>query len=170
MDDIIKAALEILDQYGLADLSMRRIASIVGVQAATIYWHFENKQSLLAGVSDAILAAQRPADTVTDWAHEFRRALLSHRDGAEIVAATHASGLRSEILDDPLIDLIKRTTENNRPGSSARILMHFCLGHVLYEQTRQNMIDFHVLNDNSALDDEVFSAGVEMIVAGIEAR
>ena len=55
---IVDAALGILDSYGLADLSMRRIGDALGVQAASIYWHYANKQSLLAGVSDAILAAQ----------------------------------------------------------------------------------------------------------------
>ncbi|NEM90951.1 TetR family transcriptional regulator [Galbitalea soli] len=59
-DDVVTAALRILDDIGLADLSMRRLAASLGVQASALYWHFPNKQSLLASVSDRILDRARP--------------------------------------------------------------------------------------------------------------
>ena len=99
---IVDAALGILDQYGLADLSMRRIADALGVQAAAIYWHFANKQTLLAAVSDAILAGQAPCDesmSIAGWACDLREVLLSHRDAAELVAASLAVGLCTRIPD-----------------------------------------------------------------------
>ena len=68
---IVEAGLRILDEYGLGDLSMRRVADALGVQAGALYYHVPNKQSLLAAVADEILAAQPPADEqvgpIVDW-------------------------------------------------------------------------------------------------------
>ncbi|MGW6130502.1 TetR/AcrR family transcriptional regulator C-terminal domain-containing protein [Cellulomonas sp. NPDC055163] len=53
---VVAAALEILDEYGLGDLTMRRLAGSLGVQPGALYWHVANKQALLADVADAIVA------------------------------------------------------------------------------------------------------------------
>ena len=43
---ITQAALELLSGYGLADVSMRRVASSLGVAPGALYWHIANKQEL----------------------------------------------------------------------------------------------------------------------------
>lgn len=53
--DIVDAAIEVLDRQGLPALSMRRIADALGIQASALYWHFPDKQTLLAAVSERIL-------------------------------------------------------------------------------------------------------------------
>ena len=61
--DVVEHALEVLDRHGLADLSMRRLAADLGVQPSALYWHFANKQALLAAVADEVLrrgTATRP--------------------------------------------------------------------------------------------------------------
>ena len=52
---ITKAALEILAGYGLADVSMRRVASSLSVAPAALYWHIANKQELIAAMGLAIV-------------------------------------------------------------------------------------------------------------------
>ena len=49
-------ALQLLDEYGLPDLTMRNLATALGIQPSALYWHFPNKQALLAAVSAKILA------------------------------------------------------------------------------------------------------------------
>ena len=44
---VVEAAGAILDEFGLADLSMRRVADVLGVQPGALYYHVPNKQSLL---------------------------------------------------------------------------------------------------------------------------
>src|SRR3954469_7069845 len=51
------AAMEILRSYGLADLSMRRLARDLGVQPGALYWHVKNKQELLGVRAGQFLAA-----------------------------------------------------------------------------------------------------------------
>jgi AcrR family transcriptional regulator len=47
---IIAAAQELLEQEGLAGLSMRRIADRLGIRAPSLYEHIPNKQSLEAAL------------------------------------------------------------------------------------------------------------------------
>ena len=98
--DVLDGAMAILDAYGLGDLTMRKLATALGVQPGALYWHFPNKQTLLGAMADRILEGVDAPVTATRWddgiaelAHRLRAALLAHRDGAELVAATYASRL-----------------------------------------------------------------------------
>ena len=53
--DVVEAATAILDNYGIADLTMRRLARELNVSPGALYWHFANKQQLLGAVADRIL-------------------------------------------------------------------------------------------------------------------
>ena len=55
-DDVVARALRVLDDHGLADLTMRRLGTELGVQPSALYHHFPSKQVLLAAVADEILA------------------------------------------------------------------------------------------------------------------
>jgi TetR/AcrR family transcriptional regulator, tetracycline repressor protein len=95
--DVVDVATSLLDNYGIADLSMRRLARELNVSPGALYWHFANKQQLLGAVADRILA---PVGDVSGQWHErvvaictqLRDALLSHTDGAELVSASFAAG------------------------------------------------------------------------------
>src|ERR1700712_2518028 len=96
-DDVANAALRILDEYGLPDLTMRRLAAALDVQPSALYWHFPNKQTLLAELADRICSRGPSAAPAGDWmlvttaeATRLRDALLAYRDGAEVVASTLA--------------------------------------------------------------------------------
>ncbi len=53
--DVLDGAMAILDEFGLPDLTMRRLATALGVQPGALYWHFPNKQTLLGALADKIL-------------------------------------------------------------------------------------------------------------------
>lgn len=55
-EDVIDAALTLLQERGLPDLTMRRLAQALGVQPSALYWHVADKQTLLAAVSGRVLA------------------------------------------------------------------------------------------------------------------
>src|SRR6185437_14854218 len=117
-DDVVEAALRILDDLGLPDLTMRRLAAALDVQPSALYWHFPNKQTLLAELADRIVAARRvpaAADPAADWrdavrgeAAALRDALLAYRDGAEVVSSTLALGLGSPETVDRLARAVAR--------------------------------------------------------------
>ena len=95
--DVVDAAVGILQDFGMGDLSMRRVAAVLGVQASALYWHVPDKQSLLARVADRIVAEAEEtvrARRVTDLAgraEAAEAALL--RDGADVVLSALALGL-----------------------------------------------------------------------------
>jgi AcrR family transcriptional regulator len=90
---IVQAALALLDEVGLDGLTMRPLAERLGIKAASLYWHVHDKRDLLELLAEEICAGMRAPDPALPWrkqieaiAHEYRRALLAHRDGARILA------------------------------------------------------------------------------------
>ena len=98
-DQVVRAALGLLDEVGLDGLTLRRLAAELDVQAPALYWHFANKQDLLDHMAHVMTqqwmrafsttaAGRRWEDWLTDVARAHRTLLLSHRDGARLVATT----------------------------------------------------------------------------------
>lgn len=174
--DVVRAAVDVLDHYGLEDLTMRRLAGLLGVKAGALYWHVTNKQTLLALVSDEILrepdGAERIdtgvdvrdhhhgdplgassgsrdelADAVRRWAGLVRAALLRHRDGAEVVASTMPVGLGTVDPAAEVSTLLERYGfSGHQRRYSSRALVHFILGHVIEEQTRSQLHELGVVD------------------------
>lgn len=97
------AALELIDQDGLDALSMRNLARRLGVQAASLYTHFANKDAVLDAVANLLT---RRVDTsgfdrgwqagLTTWGRSYRAALQAHPRAAPVVAA--GTGQRADFL------------------------------------------------------------------------
>jgi TetR/AcrR family tetracycline transcriptional repressor len=96
-DEVVLAAMSVLHQEGLAGLSLRRLAKELGISAPTLYWHVRDKRELLDLMAEKIILDYRralpPIDEDTNWAEQvvvaMRRkyhALISHRDGPQVVA------------------------------------------------------------------------------------
>ncbi len=98
-ETVVQAALELLDTEGLENVTLRRLAAKLGVQAPALYWHFKNKQDILDDMAQAILLSKPLTDALAppadpgawaEWlrqmAHALRQALLSRREGARVVA------------------------------------------------------------------------------------
>src|SRR6516162_6114512 len=98
---VVRAALVLLDEVGLDELTMRRLAEGLGVKAASLYRHVRNKDELLALLGDEIsaeISLPRSSgswrDQLTESAWNVRRGLLAHRDGARVLASTPPAGPR----------------------------------------------------------------------------
>jgi AcrR family transcriptional regulator len=86
----VAAAIEVLDEAGVAGLSMRRVAERLGTGAASLYAHISSKDELLELVFDE-LVGQVPLpeadpriwrDQLRQMLRDLRAVLLSHRDAA----------------------------------------------------------------------------------------
>jgi len=126
VEAIVAAAIEVLDEAGVAGLSMRRVADQLGTGAASLYAHVSGKDELLELVFDE-LVGQVPLpepdpeiwrEQVRQMARDLRAVLISHRDAAlaglgripttpkSLVAAeTLAATLRAGGLSDRAIAL-----------------------------------------------------------------
>jgi AcrR family transcriptional regulator len=81
---IIEAALRVMDEEGLEAVTMRRIGRHLGVEAMSLYNHVRDKEDILDGVCEQVLAEFRVPEA-RDWveaarlgAREYRRLLLAH--------------------------------------------------------------------------------------------
>lgn len=174
-DGVTRAALALLDEVGLADLSMRRIAARLDVQPSALYWHFASKQALLAELADRITARISHRDSsVLDTARSIRDALFAYRDGAELVLSTYALRLGSSAAQNALFDALVAHGADCPEERSAAI-MHFILGHATLVQQRMHADSYGaVLTATAEVDvttglDRVFDLGVSAL-AGADTR
>ncbi|NYG58210.1 AcrR family transcriptional regulator [Nocardioides daedukensis] len=172
--DIIDRALTVLDAYGLADLSMRRLGSELGVQPSALYHHFANKQTLLAALADEILERGRRERSASGWdakvlelGRELRDAMLAWRDGAELVATVHAFGLGAARPDE---DLAEALSGADLPEAvlpvAVNTVLHFVLGHALQEQTQMQAASVGAIADEPRERSD-FDLGLGLVVDGI---
>ena len=173
-DEVVRTAVRILDEYGLADLSMRRLADALGVKAGALYWHVANKQTLLAAVADEVLGEVPPPrdgsrDALVDWAVGLRRVLLAHRDSAELVATALASGLCATDPLAPVVAVLDASAPGARTEWSARALLHLVLGQVSHEQDVRLFRELGLLAPGEeGPGDEEFRFAVTALVRGLQ--
>ena len=96
---VTQAGLKLLNEIGLEQLTLRRLGVELGVQAATIYWHFKSKEELLDEMATTVLVegagnllSRRKSGDWKVWAATFgeglRKTLMAYRDGGRMVSGT----------------------------------------------------------------------------------
>lgn len=175
-DGVARVALALLDEVGLADLSMRRIAARLDVQPSALYWHFASKQALLAELADRITAgAPHENASVLDTARGIRDALFAYRDGAELVLSTYALRLGSSAAQTAVHDALVADGADS-PQERAAAIMHFILGHANLVQQRMHADSYgavlsgdaaSAVDDVTAGLDRVFDLGVTALAGAL---
>ena len=101
-DQILAAALRIVDANGLEQLTMRRLGAELAVDPMTIYRHVPDKTALFDGLVELLLARVTLPGRTGQWADDFR-------------AAAHAA--RATLLAHPnLIPLLGARPQVTRPA------------------------------------------------------
>jgi AcrR family transcriptional regulator len=183
--DVVAKAAEILDNYGIADLTMRRLARELSVSPGALYWHFADKQELLGAVADRLLATAATVPAAGTWPDRIvalcsalRDALLSATDGAELVSASFSAG-RSAELSRIVTALTEACAESGLTAHdadlAARTIVYYVLGFTADEQSR---IQWDAAGATVADSDAVwsenaggrFTFGLGLLVDGLAAH
>ena len=96
---LARGALNLLNDVGLEELTLRRHGAALKVRAGAMYWHFKSKEELLDEMATLLLADAAPgllpARKLAEWnvwvaafGEGLRKALLRYRDGARMVTGT----------------------------------------------------------------------------------
>jgi AcrR family transcriptional regulator len=109
-EQIIAAAVEILDAEGLDSLSMRKLGAKLGAGATSLYWHVSNKDELLELVLDEFWGMVRIPEPehaswrelLTTFAYSFRATIREHPWVASLVGRLPSIGPNSLRLSDRL--------------------------------------------------------------------
>lgn len=171
---IVDRALSVLDTYGLADLTMRRLAAELGLQPSALYHHFANKQTLLAAVADEVLARGRRGPRSGAWDErvsavcvELRDAMLAYRDGADVVSTVHAFGLGARAPYDELVEALDDGGfDEDLARTAARTLLHYVFGHTGEEQTHLQAGSVGAIDDGPR-DHSDFELGLALVMDGV---
>jgi AcrR family transcriptional regulator len=78
-DRILRAAIELADERGVDALSMRKLGERLGVEAMSLYNHVANKDAVLDGIIEMVLAEIDVPSPDDDWKEGMRRRAASAR-------------------------------------------------------------------------------------------
>ena len=146
---ILGQAFAILNEMGLEGLTLRRLATRLGVQAPAIYWHFKSKQDLLDEMATQVFreALQEApgydaAQTWQDWALSYcvglRGTLLRYREGAKMFSGTY---LTDATLYAPMDASLRKLTNAgfslHQSVVGMGVLYSYVVGFVIEEQAVQ---------------------------------
>lgn len=77
---VLTAAVDLADSIGIDSLSMRRLAAELGVVPMALYKHVADKDALVDGMVDVVLAELGPLEPGEDWRDTVRRRVLATRE------------------------------------------------------------------------------------------
>lgn len=83
---ILQQALQLADSGGIEALSMRKLADALGVKAMSLYNHFANKDEILDGLVETVIAEIEVPNLA---AEEWKAAMLVRANSAHSVLLAH---------------------------------------------------------------------------------
>ena len=126
-DAIIDCATTLADAEGLEAVTIRRLAQENGVTPMAMYWHFNDKESLLDGLAEHLVAAVKlPEPAVGEWDEQLREILVAFLAAIRPHPALAGLALRRILVAEPGLRLAERVLELLRqagfgPAQAAKV-------------------------------------------------
>ena len=143
-EKILDAAMTLLNEVGLDQLTTRKLAERLGVQQPALYWHFKSKSALLDALNELMLerhhthrvpkAGEHWDDFARSNARSFRDAMLAVRDGARINAGTRPSSSQFADAERQLQLYVDAGFTGEEAFNISIALARYVVGFVLEEQ------------------------------------
>jgi AcrR family transcriptional regulator len=135
-DELFTAALAIADAEGLGALTMRRLATEVGVEAASLYHHLPNKDALLDGVVIKMRSEVRVPDPLPeDWIDlmtaifaEYYRVLAAHPN----LVTLAGRGVETDPETSGLVFLTQLGFSDDDAVELWQSMIAFCVGYAMF--------------------------------------
>lgn len=86
---VLAVAVDLADQEGLQAVTMRRLASALGVEAMSLYHHIAGKDALLDGLVETVVGQVHQATAALSGAEDWRSALRQRCLAARTVMLKH---------------------------------------------------------------------------------
>jgi TetR/AcrR family transcriptional regulator, tetracycline repressor protein len=176
---IVKTALRLLDDVGIDGLSTRRLAAELGIKSASLYWHFKDKNELLAEMSGAMFEECLPSPNVgganfdwTEWLAEGCRAIretaLSRRDGAQVMAWPRPRITTTRIVfEDNVKTLMRSGLADMECRLTMQTLRRYAIGAALQEQSNKGASASAGIVGTG---EEGFEFGLQTFIEGLKTR
>ena len=156
---ILQAALELVDEGGIESLSMRKLGQKLGYEAMSLYNHVANKDDVIDGILDLVLAEGEPPAKGKDWDAAIRESAISvhaalrHHPWActLVMAPSHIRSARLEYMNALLGRLREAGFSPDETYNAYHVLDGHIFGYSLYETS-------HSYSDEDAAE---FEASVD---------
>jgi AcrR family transcriptional regulator len=141
---VLRAARRIADDEGVERLTMRRLAAELGVMPNALYTYVPDKEGLLDGLIDDLLAGVDTGETAADWRDGLvrvmdssRRLLLAHPRLVPVFLARPGLGPNAARLGEVTFALLRQGgVEGERAVEAFRALLVYSLGFAAFQATR----------------------------------
>ncbi|HEX7699710.1 MAG TPA: TetR/AcrR family transcriptional regulator C-terminal domain-containing protein [Kofleriaceae bacterium] len=141
---ICAAALELIDEEGLAEFSTRKLGRVLGCEAMAIYWYYPSKDALLDAVVDMLMVPVARAvashDTqswigvLRELALAYRRVAHDHPDAFPLLATRRFASEGTYAFLDQLFELARAQGIDDRVTAKFyRVVSSYCSGFALNE-------------------------------------
>ena len=108
-EGIVSSALALADAEGLDAVTVRRLAQEHGVTPMAMYWHFNDKDSLLDGIADALVGAvELPEPADQEWHVELHAILAAILAAVRPHPAVAGLALRRILTSEPGLAIAER--------------------------------------------------------------
>jgi AcrR family transcriptional regulator len=77
---VLRAAVLLADEGGVASLTMRKLAETLGVEAMSLYYYVADKDEILDGMADLVFGEIDLPSREADWKAAMRQRAISARD------------------------------------------------------------------------------------------
>lgn len=191
-ESIISNALELVDTQGVDAMTMRALAERLQVQPMAFYHHFPNKNALLDGVTDQVLASIEIPPLDLEWEtwtrqflHRMKEALVVHPNRVELILARPGTGADyANMLGGFVGTLAREEVDPPFIHSVWHLLISYMLGYLQQFHATVRTLDrgprpTNGPASNLALiareiqtcdDDHEFEVGLDLIIQAIASR
>ena len=167
-DQIIDATLELVDGGGLSALTMRRLATEMGVEAMTLYHYFPNKAALVDGIVERMFTTIPPVAENADWclylrgyAGALRETLLRHPGVLPVIVRPAVTPATLDSVEGALQKLTRAGFPLGRAVDALNALTLFVIGHTAAEAAIGPSDDAASVHDLDAQRHPLLTAAVK---------
>jgi len=143
-ETIRTAALQLIDDDGLAEFSTRKLGKLLGCEAMAIYWYYLSKDALLDAIVDKLMTGVGTAiagelrgdwiDALREVAHAYRRIAHDHPKAFPLLATRRFASEDTYAFLERLFTLAREQGIDDRVTARFyRVVSSYCNGFALNE-------------------------------------
>lgn len=158
----IRVAVALADAGGLSQLTMRRLAEELGVEAMSLYHHVSNKDAIVDAMVESVFRELEPPSNAIGWKEAMRRRARSMR--ATLLRHPWAIGVMSSRAASAKLARFDASPDRLRESGFSRSLAAHA-----YAVLDGYLYGFLQLERGGASADQ-FDFGLELILDGLERK
>ena len=190
-EQIVAAAIELIDADGLAEFSTRKLATALGVRGPSLYNYFATKEQILDAVANEItakvdismLGVEPWVEALRAWACSYRASMAQHSNLVPLLAVGPARRPSALAMADAVFGaLVDAGWPRSRATHIGALMRYFVTGSALgsfassfppdpelYAERYPHLDQAHLLTAHRReVDDGAFDMGLSALLAGLQ--